>query len=90
MPFDDVERGLGLANDSRYGLTASIWTVDEDLGMDLAARIEAGTVFVNRCDYVDPSLAWTGIKDSGFGCTLSSLAFAQVTRPKSFHVRAAK
>jgi acyl-CoA reductase-like NAD-dependent aldehyde dehydrogenase len=74
-------------NDSRFGLTASIWTEDVERGAELAEDIEAGTVFVNRCDYLDPGLAWTGVKDSGFGCSLSSLGFRSVTRPKSYHLR---
>jgi acyl-CoA reductase-like NAD-dependent aldehyde dehydrogenase len=50
-------------------------------------RIETGTVFQNRCDYVDPALAWTGVKDTGFGCTLSAYGFLQLTRPKSYHLK---
>jgi acyl-CoA reductase-like NAD-dependent aldehyde dehydrogenase len=79
--------GLALMNDSNFGLTASIWTQDVERGAELAEDVEAGTVFVNRCDYLDPGLAWTGVKDSGFGCSLSSLGFLSVTRPKSYHLR---
>jgi acyl-CoA reductase-like NAD-dependent aldehyde dehydrogenase len=79
--------GLALMNDSDFGLTASIWTADMERGSQLAEETEAGTVFVNRCDYLDPGLAWTGIKDSGFGCSLSTQGFHSVTRPKSYHFR---
>jgi acyl-CoA reductase-like NAD-dependent aldehyde dehydrogenase len=74
-------------NDSPYGLTASIWTRDTEAAAALGERIEAGTIFMNRCDYLDPALAWTGVKDSGHGCTLSRLGFEAFTRPKSFHLR---
>jgi acyl-CoA reductase-like NAD-dependent aldehyde dehydrogenase len=87
MPVDSEEEGVRLMNDSPYGLTASIWTEDADRGEALAARTAAGTVYVNRCDYLDPELAWVGIKDSGHGCTLSHLGFLHLTRPKSFHLR---
>jgi acyl-CoA reductase-like NAD-dependent aldehyde dehydrogenase len=79
--------GIALANDSAFGLTASIWTGDDERGARVAEDLEAGTVFLNRCDYLDPGLAWTGVKDSGFGCSLSSLGFRSVTRPKSYHLR---
>ncbi|MED5422794.1 MAG: aldehyde dehydrogenase, partial [Pseudomonadota bacterium] len=62
-------------------------TQDCDAGLVLADKIESGTVFVNRCDYLDPALAWTGIKNSGRGCTLSSIGFDALTRPKSYHVK---
>jgi acyl-CoA reductase-like NAD-dependent aldehyde dehydrogenase len=74
-------------NDSRFGLTACVWTQDEAAGLALGARVETGTFFVNRCDYLDPMLAWTGVKDSGRGCTLSRIGFEPLTRPKSFHAR---
>jgi len=81
------EEALRLMNDSEYGLTASIWTRDEQAALALGADLETGTVFMNRCDYLDPALAWTGVKDSGRGCTLSKLGYGYLTRPKSFHVR---
>jgi acyl-CoA reductase-like NAD-dependent aldehyde dehydrogenase len=87
MPVDNEEEGVRLMNDSRYGLTASIWTEDAARGQALAGGTESGTVYVNRCDYLDPELAWVGIKDSGHGCTLSHLGFLHLTRPKSFHLR---
>ena len=74
-------------NDSRYGLTASVWTRDRDAAVSIGERIETGTWFMNRCDYLDPGLAWVGVKDSGRGCTLSRLGYEQLTRPKSYHLR---
>jgi acyl-CoA reductase-like NAD-dependent aldehyde dehydrogenase len=76
-----------LMNDSRYGLTASIWTQDLEAALHLGDQLETGTCFMNRCDYLDPALAWTGVKDSGRGCTLSALGFEALTRPKSFHFK---
>jgi acyl-CoA reductase-like NAD-dependent aldehyde dehydrogenase len=78
---------VALMNDSDYGLTASIWTRDVEAAVALGAEVETGTVFVNRCDYLDPALAWTGVKDTGMGASLSHLGFLAVTRPKSFHLR---
>lgn len=83
---DDSE-ALALINDSDFGLTAAIYSRDEQAAMALADAIETGTVFLNRCDYLDPALAWTGIKHSGRGCTLSSVGYEHVTRPKSFHFK---
>ena len=74
-------------NDSAYGLTASIWTPDLDAADALGQQIDTGTVFANRCDYLDPALAWTGVKDTGRGATLSSIGYEHLTRPKSFHLR---
>jgi acyl-CoA reductase-like NAD-dependent aldehyde dehydrogenase len=87
MPVNSEEEAVRLMNDSPYGLTASIWTEDAVRGEALADKTAAGTVYVNRCDYLDPELAWVGIKDSGHGCTLSHLGFQHLTRPKSFHIR---
>jgi len=87
MPVDSEEQAIRLMNDGPYGLTASVWTEDIERGERLSHRTAAGTVYVNRCDYLDPELAWTGIKDSGHGCTLSHLGFLHLTRPKSFHIR---
>ncbi|TMI10615.1 MAG: aldehyde dehydrogenase family protein [Betaproteobacteria bacterium] len=81
------EEAVGLMNDSRYGLTASIWTADAQAAIRIGDRVETGTWFMNRCDYLDPALAWTGVKDSGRGCTLSRLGLESFTRPKSFHLR---
>jgi acyl-CoA reductase-like NAD-dependent aldehyde dehydrogenase len=74
-------------NDSPYGLTAAIFTRDEDVVARLGPDIETGTVFMNRCDYLDPALAWTGVKDTGRGITLSRLGYDTLTRPKSFHLK---
>ncbi len=84
---DNNDEAVALMNDSEYGLTASIWTTDENQAMTLANEIETGTCFMNRCDYLDPALAWVGIKNSGRGCTLSSMGYEHLTRPKSFHFR---
>jgi len=87
MPVEGDEAAVQLMNDSRYGLTASIWTRDAQAAEKIGAEIETGTCFMNRCDYLDPALAWTGVKDSGRGCTLSRLGLEAFTRPKSFHFR---
>jgi len=89
MPVDSDDEAIRLMNDSRYGLTASIWTSDADAAVRIGNEIETGTCFMNRCDYLDPALAWTGVKDSGRGCTLSRLGLEAFTRPKSFHLRTA-
>jgi acyl-CoA reductase-like NAD-dependent aldehyde dehydrogenase len=81
------EQAIALMNDSEYGLTASIFTQDIEKGIELGQQVETGTFFINRCDYLDPDLAWTGIKNSGHGCTLSVMAYESVTRPKSFHIK---
>lgn len=78
---------LQLMNDSPYGLTASLWTQDVDAAEQIGNEIETGTVFMNRCDYVDPALPWTGVKDTGRGASLSALCFESLTRPKGFHLR---
>jgi acyl-CoA reductase-like NAD-dependent aldehyde dehydrogenase len=77
-------------NDSKYGLTASVWTQDLNAALEIGDQIETGTCFMNRCDYLDPALAWTGVKDSGRGVTLSSLGYDMLTRPKSFHLKSIK
>ena len=87
QPVKDDEEAIRLMNDSRYGLTASIWTLDTDAALRIGERVETGTWFMNRCDYLDPALAWTGVKDSGRGCTLSRLGLETFTRPKSFHLK---
>lgn len=87
MSVKDDDEAIQLMNDSQYGLTASIWTKDLDRGLVIGDQIETGTMFMNRCDYLDPELAWTGIKNSGRGVTLSSVGYEVLTRPKSFHYR---
>ncbi len=89
MKVRSDDEAVQLMNDSRYGLTAAIWTGDEAAAIAIGDRVETGTWFMNRCDYLDPELAWTGVKDSGRGCTLSKLGFVYLTRPKSFHLRTA-
>ena len=81
------EEAVKLMNDSAFGLTAAIWTEDADAALALGDRIDTGTWFMNRCDYLDPALAWVGVKDSGRGCTLSRVGYEHLTRPKSFHLR---
>ncbi|KAL8796150.1 MAG: hypothetical protein Q9195_001483 [Heterodermia aff. obscurata] len=87
MKVGGDEEAIRLMNDSEFGLTASIWTKDTARGEELAREVEAGTVFVNRCDYPSPDLAWTGWKNSGKGVTLSEFGFEQFVRFKSFHVK---
>ena len=78
---------IALMNDSAFGLTASIWTRDLDAAERIGDAVATGTVFMNRCDYLDPALAWTGVKHSGRGATLSRVGYETLTRPKSFHLR---
>lgn len=87
MPVSGDDEAVRLMNDSAYGLTAAIWTGDVGAAIAIGEQIETGTWFMNRCDYLDPALAWTGVKDSGRGCTLSSVGYEYLTRPKSFHLR---
>ncbi|MDG1116824.1 MAG: aldehyde dehydrogenase family protein [Flavimaricola sp.] len=90
MPVKDDEEALALMNDSPYGLTASLWTSDPDKAMALGRRIETGTVFLNRADYVDPAVCWTGCKDTGRGGAMSAIGYQAVTRPRSYHFRKMK
>jgi acyl-CoA reductase-like NAD-dependent aldehyde dehydrogenase len=87
MKVKDDAEALRLMNDSPYGLTASIWTQDYETAETLGQQVETGTVFMNRADYLDPALCWTGCKDTGRGGSLSYLGFHSVTRPKSFHLK---
>jgi acyl-CoA reductase-like NAD-dependent aldehyde dehydrogenase len=87
MPVASDEEAVARMNDSQYGLTAAIWTTDEAAAIRIGDQVETGTWFMNRCDYLDPALAWTGVKDSGRGITLSVLGYDVLTRPKSFHLR---
>jgi acyl-CoA reductase-like NAD-dependent aldehyde dehydrogenase len=87
MAVASDDEAIRLMNDSRYGLTAAIWTADEAAAIRIGDQVETGTWFMNRCDYLDPALAWTGVKDSGRGCSLSRLQYEHLTRPKSFHLR---
>jgi acyl-CoA reductase-like NAD-dependent aldehyde dehydrogenase len=87
MPVADDAEAIRLMNDSPYGLTASIWSEDVDAAKRIGAQLDTGTVFLNRCDALDPELAWVGVKDSGRGCTLSVVGYEHLTRPKSWHLR---
>jgi acyl-CoA reductase-like NAD-dependent aldehyde dehydrogenase len=87
MKVKDDEEALQFMNDSPYGLTASIWTEDAQAAGEIGDRVETGTVFMNRCDYLDPALVWTGVKDTGKGAALSEIGFHNLTQPKSFHFR---
>ncbi|KAK3811792.1 MAG: aldehyde dehydrogenase [Benniella sp.] len=87
MKVASDEEAIQWMNDSEFGLSASIWTKDADAALRIGDQIETGTWFMNRCDYLDPALAWVGVKDSGRGCTLSKFGYDQVTRLKSFHLK---
>ncbi|MCF8466890.1 MAG: aldehyde dehydrogenase family protein, partial [Sneathiella sp.] len=89
MKVASDEEAIRLMNDSEFGLTASVWTSDETAAIRIGDQVETGTWFMNRCDYLDPALAWTGVKNSGRGCTLSSVGYESLTRPKSYHLRTA-
>lgn len=87
MKVASDEEAVALMNDSEYGLTASVFSQDVRTAIKLGRQVETGTFFVNRCDYLDPELAWTGIKNTGRGCTLSKLGFNAFTRAKSYHIK---
>jgi len=87
MAVDDDDEAVALMNDSRYALTASIWTTDVEAAVRIGDRVDTGTWFLNRCDYLDPALPWTGVRDSGRGCSLSRFGYDALTHPKSFHLR---
>lgn len=89
MSVGSDQEAVELMNDSPFGLSASIWTSDLEAAIELGSGLETGTCFMNRCDYLDPALAWTGVKNSGRGCTLSRLGYEHLTRPKSFHLKEA-
>ena len=87
MKVGNDAQAIELMNDSDFGLTASLWTSDETRAAELGGQIQTGTVYMNRCDYLDPALAWVGVKNSGRGCSLSALGYQQLTRPKSFYLK---
>ena len=87
MKVSSDEEAIKLMNDSDLGLTACIWTKDEAKAIEIGDQIETGTWFMNRCDYLDPALSWTGVKNTGRGCSLSALGFDHLTRPKSYHLK---
>jgi acyl-CoA reductase-like NAD-dependent aldehyde dehydrogenase len=90
MSVKSDAEALELMNDSAYGLTASLWTSDVDRAFEIGRQIETGTVFLNRADYLDPAICWTGCKDTGRGVGLSVLGYHSVTRPRSYHLRKVK
>ncbi|KQS97849.1 MULTISPECIES: aldehyde dehydrogenase family protein [unclassified Rhizobium] len=89
MKVKNDAEALSLMNDSKYGLTASLWTKDAERAARIGAGIETGTVFMNRADYLDPALCWTGVKETGRGGSLSVIGFQNLTRPKSYHLKKA-
>ncbi|MEC5291520.1 aldehyde dehydrogenase family protein [Aurantimonas sp. C2-6-R+9] len=89
MRVSSDAEAISLMNDSPFGLTASLWTRDADAAERIGRQIETGTIYMNRCDYLDPALCWTGCKDTGRGAALSTLGYRSVTRPKSYHLKKA-
>ena len=87
MKVSGDEEAVKLMNDSDYGLTASVWTKDAAAAEKIGAEVDTGTFFMNRCDYVDPGLCWTGVKNTGRGASLGIVGFEQLTRPKAFHLK---
>lgn len=87
MKVSSDDEAIELMNDSDFGLTASLWTGDRDAAEGIGREIETGTIFMNRCDYLDPALCWTGCKETGRGASLSVLGYHSVTRPKSYHLK---
>lgn len=87
MPVASDEQALALMNDSPYGLSAAVFTRDVDAARRLGRQVQTGTFFMNRCDYLDPALAWTGVKNTGHGVSLSVLGYHLLTQVKSYHLR---
>ncbi|WP_296015306.1 aldehyde dehydrogenase family protein [uncultured Agrobacterium sp.] len=87
MKVKNDDEAIKLMNDSKYGLTASLWTQDPERAARIGREIETGTVFMNRADYLDPALCWTGVKETGRGGSLSVIGFQNLTRPKSYHLK---
>ena len=87
MKVSSDAEAIALMNDSPYGLTCSLWTADPEAAAEIGAQLETGTIYMNRCDYLDPALCWTGCKDTGRGAALGPLGFYSVTRPKSYHLK---
>ncbi|MBF0104619.1 MAG: aldehyde dehydrogenase family protein [Deltaproteobacteria bacterium] len=87
MRVSSDDEAITLMNDNRYGLTACVFTEDPKAAVAIGKRVDTGTWFMNRCDYLDPALAWVGVKDSGRGCTLSRVGYECLTRPKSYHLK---
>ena len=87
MKIKNEKEAIKLMNDSPYGLTASVWTKDIEVAEKIGNQVQTGTFFMNRCDYLDPALSWTGVNETGKGCSLSEIAYEKLTAPKSFHLR---
>ena len=87
MKVKDDNEAIKFMNDSPYGLTASVWTKDLEIAQKIGNQINTGTFYMNRCDYLDPALSWTGVNETGKGCSLSEVAYEKLTAPKSFHLR---
>ena len=87
MKVSSDDEAIALMNDSEFGLTASLWTRDVERAERIGDRIETGTVFMNRADYLDPGLCWTGCKNTGRGGGLSVIGYHNLTRPKSYHLK---
>ena len=88
MPVKDDDEAIRWMNDSPYGLSAAVFTRDQEAAVRIGDRVATGTFFMNRCDYLDPALAWTGVKNTGRGASLSVIGYEHLTQPKSFHLRA--
>ena len=86
MPFNSIDKGTALANDSPFGLTASVWSENLEDAITIGDKLAAGTVYINRCDYLNPALPWSGVKESGKGLSLSYLSFYALTQTKSFQI----
>jgi acyl-CoA reductase-like NAD-dependent aldehyde dehydrogenase len=89
MKVASDDEAIALINDSDFGLTASLWTSDANRAASIGEKIETGTIFMNRADYLDPGLCWTGCKDTGRGGALSIIGYQNLTRPKSYHLKKA-
>ncbi len=87
LPVNNDEEAIEYMNDSPYGLTASIWTSDFERAKRIGERVETGTFYMNRCDYLDPALPWTGVKDIERGASLSHYGYYPLTQLKSVHLR---
>ncbi|QDI78091.1 MULTISPECIES: aldehyde dehydrogenase family protein [Leisingera] len=87
MKVSSDAEAIELMNDSDFGLTASLWTKDVERAQRVGDQVETGTVFMNRADYLDPGLCWTGCKDTGRGGGLSVIGYHNLTRPKSYHLK---
>ena len=87
MKVSSDAEAIALMNDCDFGLTASLWTSDVDRAAAIGDQLETGTVFMNRADYLDPGLCWTGCKNTGRGGGLSVIGYQNLTRPKSYHLK---